>query len=108
MSERTEKFQADVDREYQKAARAHAKAAAGSMALLQDNLVIALFFGVFLLGMAVILILGLEEMRTSNAEYYAARDKALLECRLTGGAYEYFGTQGYVCIPDPRARDSRQ
>jgi hypothetical protein len=25
-------------------------------------------------------------------------DRAKLECRLSGGTYEYFGTQGYHCI----------
>lgn len=108
MSERAEKFHATIEQEMRRAQRAHARAAAGPMALLQDNLVIALFFGIFLVGMAVLLILGLEDMRTSNVEYYAARDKAHLDCRLTGGTYEYFGTQGYACIPDPRARYSRQ
>lgn len=27
-----------------------------------------------------------------------AYDRAKLECRLSGGNYEYFGTQGYHCI----------
>ena len=27
-----------------------------------------------------------------------AHDRAKLECRLSGGNYEYFGTQGYHCI----------
>lgn len=34
-----------------------------------------------------------------DPERREANDKASLECRLAGGSYENFGTQGYHCIP---------
>lgn len=87
-----------IQRDYEKAVNAQAMAAS-PIGMLQLNPVAAVIFGSVLIGMAILLFIGLEEVRTSNAKYYAARDKAFLDCRLAGGTYEYFGTQGYVCIP---------
>lgn len=105
MSERIDKFHSTVKQEMLKAQRAHAKVAAGPWGLLQDHPLIVLFaiglFTVFLLTASI-------NDSAKNAEELDAWYRAKLDCRLTGGTYEYFGTQGYACIPAPSSSSNRQ
>jgi len=36
--------------------------------------------------------------KPNGPEVRESYDRAKLDCRLSGGNYEYFGTQGYHCI----------
>jgi len=52
---------------------------------------------VFLVVLGIMLAVGALMLKHRDKAY----DKANLECRLSGGTYEYFGWQGYHCIGAP-------
>jgi hypothetical protein len=58
-----------------------------------------------MLGLAIGtgLVLAITDIRSGRfdraQEEIIARDKAALECRMSGRSWEYFGTQGYACVP---------
>lgn len=87
MSDRYEDAHAKTMREYHKAAKAVHPDAELSWGAIMGTALFAILFALALFG---------PELR--GPEIREARDKAELSCRLSGGTYEYFGTQGYHCI----------
>lgn len=95
MTDHYDKLHAETVRAHAKAARAQAMASAGALGILQEHplkfLVVSIVLGIWM-------IMAMHESSKRNRAENEAWYQAKLECRKTGGSFEYFGTQGYHCI----------
>ena len=55
---------------------------------------------------AILIVSGIYRFGSADVDpAQEAYDRAKLECRISGGTYEYFGTQGYHCIGGKKASE---
>jgi hypothetical protein len=95
MNCRYEDYSGLSQHEMAQAQKAQARVAAGPIGLIGEHPITAII--AFVTAMVVAGIFAAQDSdkrAASDDAWYRAK----LECRLTGGTYEYFGTQGYHCI----------
>ena len=81
------------------AARAYAFSSTHPSALIGRYPVTSI---IAIIVMAALVITSIESGRSDREAANDAWYRAKLDCRLSGGNYEYFGTQGYHCIGGKR------
>jgi hypothetical protein len=77
------------------AARAHAFASTHPIGVIGRYPVTSI---ISIVAVAALMIISSESGRSDREAANDAWYRAKLDCRLSGGTYEYFGTQGYHCI----------